>query len=255
MEICEHPNVIEYDKTNVCENCGEEIEILTHEAEWKWYSPGDKSRCHKFKTSVSNAVDRCVIRKVFDDRRIQISDSLYSHIEDRYNAVTSDDVVRGKKRTSIIAACMMYIYRELGDVREAKEFQDLFGLTKQEMSDGISEYCKKFPNERTSDVNPCDLIRRTLTRIQASESFIDKHFDAIVDLSKKLRNINTELNHSSPNSVAPAIVYVYLSLIPKTKRKMGMTKAKFASIVKLSEITITKLSKIIGKELHCKIID
>ena len=69
------------------------------------------------------------------------------------------------------------------------------------------------------------------------------HLRRINKLCHYLENRSALLNRSNPQSVAAAIVYLYLCLEPEYKEKLGMSKIKFAHIVNLSDITITKLGK------------
>lgn len=69
------------------------------------------------------------------------------------------------------------------------------------------------------------------------------HLRKINELCNYLDNRSPLLNRSNPQSVAAAIIYLYLCLEPEYKERLGLTKIKFANIVKLSDITITKLGK------------
>jgi len=87
-------------------------------------------------------------------------------------------------------------------------------------------------------IKPSDLVKRIM--LLAKMSFVP-HYKYIVRMTKCFENVNTTLNRSSPQSVAAAVVYLYICLSPELKESMAATKTKFAQDVNISEMTITKL--------------
>ena len=115
------------------------------------------------------------------------------------------------------------------------------------MSSGLRKYYEKFPEDRTKHIQPEDLIRRilVLTNIPLN------NYRKIVHIAKYLENSSRLLNHSSPQSVASAIVYLYLCMNPELKESLSLSKTKFAELAKLSDITVTKLVKEASKIVGC----
>jgi len=240
-EICEHLSCFEADGINICKDCGCEVEMLDFQPEWRYYgasdnrSSRDPSRCHRSKESTRGGID-----KVFQDAKLgHLSLSIRKKTEQKYKKIVGGETVRGRGRKSIVAACLLFTFRDENDIRTADEVGSLFGLTKQEMSSGLTKYHATFPESRTLNIKPSDLIRRImhLTKIDIS------HYKNILRISKCLEKVDTVLNRSSPQSVASAIVYLYICLTPEIKESMGFTKTKFARDVSLSDITISKLVK------------
>jgi transcription initiation factor TFIIIB Brf1 subunit/transcription initiation factor TFIIB len=242
IESCKHKNTFTTDDNiQICKNCGCEIESLDFEPEWRYYgasdnkSSRDPSRCHR-----SKPVSKGGIEKVFIECKINnIPLALKNKTEMKYKKIVGDETVRGRGRKAIVAACLLYVYRENNDVRTSEEVRSMFGLTKQQMSDGLTEYLRCFPDDRITSPKPIDLIPRLmrLTKIDMS------HYKYILLIARCLDGVNRILNRSAPQSVASALIYLYLCLTPTLKESLCYTKTKFAKDVKLSDITITKLVK------------
>ena len=81
----------------------------------------------------------------------------------------------------------------------------------------------------------------------------NEHLPRIKKFAELLENSDSTLNRSNLKSVSSAIIYYYLGVNQKLKDSLNMNKKKFAMLTGLSEITITKLIKIIsqitGKEV------
>lgn len=249
ISTCSHTSTDRIDGVMVCTDCGIEIDHLDHEPEWKYYgagdSKGDSSRCHRYRGDAENKKS---FRKLFAETiQLQhINESLIRQTEDRFNQIIkteNGDISsnRGNKRKGIIAACLKHVCDENDIKREPREYRNMFGIKKEDMIAGLTSYYNKFPESRKVITKPCDLIERMMEKLQINHV----HYSAIYSLAKQLENSNEELNHSLPNSVAPAIIYVYLEHNPEYK-EAHLTKSRFASIVQLSEITISKLTKIIN---------
>lgn len=238
---CKHLSFFEELGVGICKDCGSEVELLDFQPEWRFYGGADNrvskdpSRCHRSKENTRGGIDKVFI----DAKQTHIPLSIKKTTEQKYKDIVGDETVRGRGRKAIVAACLMYTYREESDVRTSDEIRTMFGLTKQEMSSGLSRYHARYPKDRVKVVKPLDLIRRTmhLTRVGMS------HYKNICRIAKCLDKVDVTLNRSSPQAVAAAIVYLYLCLSPDLRESMGFTKSQFADDVKLSDITISKLVK------------
>lgn len=249
VQECTHDIYFDVDGTNICKSCGCEVEKLDFQPEWRYYGASDNrmsrdpSRCHRTKESTRGGIE-----KVFQDAKLMyLPQATRKKAEEKYKKIVGKETVRGRKRKSIVAACLLYTFRDEGDIRTSDEVRKMFAgaaghrdvLTKQEMSDGLRRYHSIFKGDRTQCIKPSDLIRRTmhLTKITFN------HYKYILRISKCLDGVDPILNRSSPQSVACAIVYMYLCFNPELKTSLGLTKTKFAKEVKLSDITISKLVK------------
>lgn len=235
---CPHLNITEKDDTKVCNDCGVECEVMSYEPEWRYYGPTDNritkdpSRSHQVNIR-TKSIDK-TLRSKF------VPESIRLFTYKKYLKIVGDETSRGTTREAIIAACLLHAYRENGDIRTAAEIRALMGnLEKKRMTDGLRRYYEVFPEDATKHVKAEDLIKRVLIKTGIDYS----HYQKIMALCRYLNNTSKILNHSNPQSVASAIVFLYLCMFPKYKEEIGMTKAKFAEKVKLSDITVSKLAK------------
>jgi transcription initiation factor TFIIIB Brf1 subunit/transcription initiation factor TFIIB len=240
-EVCKHASLAEEAGITICKECGCEIEILDFQPEWRFYgasdsrSSKDPSRCHRSKEVTKGGIDKVFI----DAKQMHLPLSIRKTTEHKYKEIVGDETVRGSGRRSIVAACLMYTYREEGDMRTSDEIRNIFDLTKQEMSTGLSRYHARYPADRVKIIKPLDLIRRIMYKTRVAMI----HYKNICLIARCLENVDATLNRSSPQAVASAIVYLYLCLSPELRESIGFTKAQFANDVELSDITISKLVK------------
>ena len=240
---CPHTKIIEDEDEGirVCRECGCKVEKLDFKPEWHFYGATDNrpsrdgSRCHR-----SREVCKGSIEKVFQDAKLEhLPLSIKKKTEIRYQKIVGGETVRGKGRKAIVAACLLYVYRHEGDIRTADDIRINFGLTKQEMSYGLTRYHTAFPEDRSTEVPPHELIYAILKKTKMDMS----RYQAIHRIAKCVDHKDIVLNRSCPHAVAAAIVYLYLCLNPKLKESLGLTKTVFSKTVKLSDITISKLTK------------
>jgi len=235
IKNCKHEYSIEEDGISICEECGIQTEIASYDPEWRMYSDSkstkDPTRCHKIKSTVKT-IDSVV-------ESLQLPESIKMATEEKYRLVVGNKTSRGTGRKGIIAACLLYSYRDMNDYRTQDEVRQIFGLSKKDMSAGLTKYYEKFPQDRITHVKPENLIRRIMSQAEIDE----KHFHSIKALTKYLDGTSSLLNRSNTQSVAAAIVYLYLCINPDYKKTSGLTKTVFAKRIKLSDITIIKLAK------------
>lgn len=237
---CLHSNISETDGINICKECGCEIDLIDFQPEWRYYgssdsrSASDPSRCHRSKESTRGG-----IHKVFQDARLDsLPKALREKTEKKYKEVVKGETIRGKNRKSIVAACLLYVFFETDNVHTSEQIRILFGLSKNEMSAGLTLYYQAFPDSRTLEIKPVDMIRRVMLKAKLS---LEDHYKKIYRLARCLENVDPIINRSNPQSVAAAIVYLYICLIPGLKESMGLTKTRFAKEMELSDITISKI--------------
>lgn len=240
-EDCTHEVCFDADGLNICKECGCEVESLDFQPEWRFYGSSDNrnakdpSRCHSSAESNRGGID-----DVFTAAKLNhLSLAIRKKTEAKYRQIVGKETLRGKGRKSTVAACLLFTFRDEGDVRTSDDIRKLFELKKQEMSEGLTKYLAVFPNDRLQHIKPSDLIRRIMHQTKIDFRF----YKYVLRMAKALEKVDYTLNHSSPQSVASAIVYLYLCLTPSVKENLGLTKTKFAREVGLSDITISKLVK------------
>jgi len=236
-ETCEHRETEEVDGLNVCIYCGEELTEISYEKDWRFYgssdtkSKKDPSRCHKRKDT-SKSIFPYVEGKSFSHSIIANANEKYSQIK--------DDTHRGKNNKAIITACIYSAYIDEHEPKPAVDIGKMFGLNKKNVSKGLETFYTYYEQYRTKYIEPSDLIRRILIKTKIDMS----HYAKIKKLCKYIENSSSAINRSTPQSIACAVVYLYLNMCPSLKEELGLTKSKFTSLVNMSDITITKICKL-----------
>lgn len=239
---CDHEVTVLENGVSICNKCYCEVATLDHESEWKCYKGFGSVRCH------TKAPTKGSIKTIFSDLKIHngvVNEAIISKTEEKYKKIVGDTTVRGDKRKGIVAACLLHVFYEMGDadIKTIKDLEVLFSLSKEKISMGMKAYHAKFPESRTHNIKPVFLIKKTMKQVGISM----EKYDKIVEIANNIENRDAIINRSSPQSVAPSIVYYYLCLDPEYKKLIDMTKSKFASLVDLSDITITKIVKKINE--------
>lgn len=249
---CTHGDIYDSDGINICKLCGCQIEVLDFQPEWRYYGTSDTrsvsnpSRCHHFKE-----VTRGGIAKVFQDAKLDsLPLILKNKTENKYKRIVGNETVRGKGRKAIVAACLLYTFYDEGDYKTSDDVRNMFKISKEEMSSGLAKYYKCFPSDRRRIIRPVDMIRKTLKDAKMN---IEEHYKPIARIANLLENSDPLIKRSNPQSVAAAIVYLYICMNPTLKEEMGVNKTKFARDVKLSDITISKLVKKAAEVLNLEV--
>ncbi len=237
-EPCPHRIVVDRGDFQVCADCGDTKEILSYDAEWRFYgandnkSSKDPSRCHY----VSNTASRN-IKKMLEIRKIP--EAIIAITIQKYETVVGPKTMRGEKRNGIIAICLWRALLEGGDFRTVTEVGALFKLDRKNLYKGLQSYSVAFPEDRTLTITPSHLLQRTMQLADIRQ----EHHHEISELCSCLQNKSKMLTRSNPQSVSASVVWVWLCLNPTLKLRYAITKSVYAARVSLSEITISKLAK------------
>ena len=243
--VCEHKVVMDSGDFQVCTECGDTKEIFSYDPEWRYYgvqdnrSSKDPSRC-KYSSNTSSRT----IKKALEIRKI--SDAMVESTIKKYETVVGKKTMRGEKRNGIIAICLWVSLREIGDFRTVTEVGALFDLERKNLYKGLQTYSQAFPKDRTITVTPHDLLTRTIKLAEIQDSYTEP----LKKMCLQLENKSQMLGRSNPQSVAAAIVWLYLCLHPDVKAEHHLSKTLYAKRVSLSEITISKLAKESLKKLQ-----
>lgn len=228
---CLHPEYETDNGVNICKHCFCEIVILDHDGDWK------TMRCY-----VKNP-KKGDIKSVFTECKIPngvVNKATIEKTEEKYKKIVKDDTARGDNRKGIVAACLYYVFLEMGEIKTVKDLEIMFNLKREKISEGMHAYRIVFPDSRTQTIKPCDLIKKTIKQVGISKP---DAYEDILEISKNIENRDMIINRSSPQSVAPALVYFYLCLNPEYKKLINYNKKSFALKVELSEITLTRIIK------------
>lgn len=238
--ICLHKNIINDDGTDSCSDCGIEIyKELSLEPEWRFYGDGD-SKC-------SSDPSRCHIRKseeknIYKDiEKYDFPFAIREYANMAYLEVTNGKIRRGNYRKSIIFACIFNAYKDQSTPQNPETLREKFELSKKEISKGLTYYNlnKKNKNKPTY-ISPISFIPPIMAKFNAN----DFHIGKVNELYERIQNRSKLLNRSNPQSVIAGLVYYYFRLIGGDINSMN-----FSKMVKLSDITVNRISKTISEIL------
>ena len=238
-EFCEHQNIIKQNEKEICSDCGIEVyQQLSLEPEWRYYGENDSRHF--------TDPNRCQIRKIEDKgiykdvESMNFESDIMEEANKLYNMITSETIRRGNFRKSVIFACIFNAYKYKGKPISSDELQEHFKLSKKDISTGLKFYnlkgkeIKEIKEKKTIHISPIIFIPRIMKKFNSNQEHINK----VIDLYKMIQNKSSLINRSNPQSVISGLVFYYCRLIGK-----NITCSKFSSIVNLSDITISRISK------------
>lgn len=244
FENCAHENHILSEGYRVCVECGMTFENVSFDKDWKYYNQSfkDPARCHKAKSTQRNMYN--------DVKGMQFPDSIVESANEKYQEIISDgSIFRGERRKAIVVACLFFAHIEHGNPIPVKDLASQFKLRMKKVSEGLTIYTGKFPDLRNQYIEPKHLIKRIMIEVGINNR---SHYLQIQKLCEKLENTSELMNSSNPQSIASAIVYLYLCMKPSFQKELGLTKSKYAKMVKLSDATVEKLVKDAASTLRVK---
>lgn len=236
---CLHKNKINERSRCICVDCGEEVK------------PDVNKSFDKFMTN-KNKLDpnRCQIRKpdektIYKDvEKMNFSDAVITEANKIFLATTKGNIYRGNSRKAIIFACVFHAYKILGTPQSCESLIEVFQLDRKVGLKGLKHVGLNAPKDskiRKSHIKPQDLVREIMKKFDASPEQIEE----VVTIYGKIHNKSSKLNRSRPQSVAAGLTYYYILL-----KQKNITLKDFTKKVKLSELTVTNITKEIAKVLN-----
>lgn len=237
---CLHENKTEMQGVILCTDCGEEIEKnITHDKEWRYYGQSD--------TKHVSDPNRCQVRKV-DDKNIfkdvenlGFSDKIITLANKIYLQVTGGKIHRGNSRKAIIFACIFHAYKMNGKPQTCETLIEVFNLDRKTGLRGLKYVNLNIPKEsiiNTIHITPANLIEEIMNKFGAS----DEQKAEVINLYERIKNKSSKINRSRPQSIAAGLTYYWIC-----ENNKQITIKDFTEKVKLSELTITRISK----EISC----
>lgn len=243
---CTHKSVNNMDGSSVCNDCGLKVDESLLYNENRYYGADDTrftknpSRHHKRKDEE---------RSLYADLEpLEFPQFIIEKANDYYKMIIKDKIYRAKNRLSIVFACTFYAYIDCGEPQSAIELSKKFNLNKKGISSGLKSFANIFRNRpNKKHIQPLDLIPKLLSDLGISDI---SYYEDIKKIYEFVEARSPTIKTSIPQSVSAGLVYYYLKL-----KKYPISRAEFAKIVKLTEITFTKIandtSEIIGKKVKC----
>jgi transcription initiation factor TFIIIB Brf1 subunit/transcription initiation factor TFIIB len=243
MLECAHINITGSGYISLCLDCGEEIsKNVSQDKEWRYYGQSD--------TKHTSDPNRCQMRRVEEEKNIfkdvegmGFKDSIITVANEKYLEVTQDKIHRGNTRKAIIFACIFLAFKENKNPQSCEPLITIFNIDRKTGLRGL-KIVNLGLSKKTAVVNthitPANLVSDIMNEFSAS---IDQKQE-VIDLYHKIKGKSTKINRSRPQSVAAGLTYFWIRANNK-----NITLKEFSEKVKLSELTVAKVSKEIGNIL------
>lgn len=143
---------------------------------------------------------------------------------------------RSSTRKAVIFACVHTAYKELGKPQDPLVIAKNIGIGRKDMSKGIRLLSPVYTGKEETKqifIEPMDLVPEILDKINMGEEHVPS-IKAIYEFSRR----SQVLTRSNPQSVAAGLVYYWLM-----ENEYEISKAEFAGVVGLSQMTIGKISQ------------
>lgn len=239
---CQHPDCIQQKNVIFCLSCGKNIQrIYNQEKDWKY--------------SQTRAVteEKNIHKDIVD---LNLSIDIFTKTNFLYMLATSPFIYRGKARKGIISACIFYAYMSIHKPQIFSKITNILHIDRKDGLKGLKFVSSVIPQKIQTleepvvaaysdlfyiQVEPLIFIDEYMYNLQAREEDVEE----VRDLYKRLTELSTtKLERNRPQSVASGLIYFW---ILRTGRKI--TLKHFAKSIALSELTITKIEKIIRELL------
>jgi transcription initiation factor TFIIIB Brf1 subunit/transcription initiation factor TFIIB len=235
-ENCEHLDVKEEGGAILCIDCGEEIKReLNFDKEWRYYGADDTRR--------NSDPNRCQIRKIEDKsifkdvENMGFCDKIVHSANDIYTQITNGKIYRGNSRKSIVFACIFHAYKLSNKPQSCEYLQNIFKLEKKIVLKGLKFVSLNVPKDsqiRTKYITAIQLIEEILVDIKVT----DQDRQEVIKIYEYVKNRSSILNRSRPQSFASGLIYYWIINYNK-----NFNLKEFIKKIKLSELTISKISK------------
>lgn len=242
-ESCSHKNTVNEGGMYLCRDCGIELsKVMSYEKDWRYYGNDD--------TRKNSDPNRCHIRKVEDKsifkdvENFGFSEKIVNTANDIYTQVTKGRIYRGNSRKAIIFGCVFHSIKMNGKSHTCESLGEIFKLDRKIILRGLKHVSLNAP--KSSQIKNKNGISELLEEYILKFDIKEKDRDDIVDIYNKIRNKSTIINRSRPQSVISSLIYYFLC------KKYGSNNVNikdFTKKVKLSELTILKISKEIEEKL------
>lgn len=240
---CKHVNTIHEMGTILCGDCGVELsKILSYEKDWRYYGSDD--------TRKNSDPNRCHIRKIEDKsifkdvENLGFSEKIVNTANDIYTQVTKGKIYRGDSRKAIIFGCIFHSIRLNDNTYSCDHLSEIFNLQRKVILRGLKYVNLNAPKDSHIRIktHQTDVVDECLQKFDMS----DEDKKEIRELYSKIKNKSSMINRSRPQSVTSSLIYYYIC---KKKGFNNVNIKDFVKKVKLSELTINRLSKEIYKIL------
>jgi transcription initiation factor TFIIIB Brf1 subunit/transcription initiation factor TFIIB len=229
---CTHPDTAIQDMEVVCMTCGT---ILTN-ISFTDNLYGENVQNHYRKTKH--------IRSIHPDiETLQVPPEVEDLANEMYLNVTKNLTQKGDNRKGIICSCLKQAYMRFGIPMTMEKLAERMNIRQRHIYKGCRMVADIYP-EDISILSASDLIAENAALFNLNQADIAK----IQILCKSTLSESTVLKRSKPQSVAAGLVYFYIRV-----NKMDVPRAQCAQKVRVSEITLQKIAKVVAAILGEKV--
>lgn len=240
---CDHSQINNIDGSTLCMICGLKIDELLMDNETRYYGVSD-TRYNKDPGRHNQRKNE--ERSLYNDLEpLNFPQEIIERANEYYKVIIENKIYRAGNRLSIVFACTYYTYLDMQEPRRPNELAAIFKLDKKGISNGLKTFSKTFlkrPNKKYMDA--MDLVPNLLSKLGIER---DKHLICLKDIKTIYDFVKTKsltFNSANPQSIAAGLVYYYLKL-----QSANINRSDFSKVVKLTDITFTKIATDIYKVL------
>lgn len=240
---CKHQSTIVEGSNTICEDCGTMLnKELSFEKEWRYYGMmdtkhhSDPNRCN---------MRRCEDKTIFKDvDKLGFSDKIVSSANKIYEQVTNNRIFRGNTRKGIIFACIFHAYKSNNSPQSCERLIEIFEIDRKVALKGLKFVNLNAPKDslfRNFQISTEHLIVEIMEKFHATP----QHIEEVLAIYDFIKDKSSLLNRSRPQSVACGLVRFYI-----LRKNADISMDYFRSKIRLSELTISRIVKEIGKILE-----
>ena len=217
----------------VCADCGLVFERIDFTNECNWYNR-DRTRCsrHWYPKPKGSA------QKVIEAHHVEIPSMIRDVIENKYQHICKVEgkFAHGEYHVGIIAVCLFYVCEEMGVHGTSEYILNKFNITIHVFFQSVVKYMNAFPEARSYSITPTQLLP-WMMKLAGIDQF---HWESITEVCQLLENYS---KRAYPQSVAGAVIYLYLCLNPEYMKQPGLTRESFAKKVQLTPYNVIKTAR------------
>lgn len=219
--------------TTIAGSCSSRIRVLHG---WGAMPYKERSLNEVFKTIQKMCSKGKIFKCIEDDAKI-----MYKNISDcKHKSGKNKDksiIIRGKNRTSLIAACVLFACRKKDETRSPKEIAELFDIKYTEITKGCKIFSKlaKIKNMEivTNFTKPEHFITRFCDELKIKKQYAEQS----IKISNNVHKLQIASVHT-PLSLATGAIYLMIYL-----NKLNIQKKVIAEKFNVSQVTIAKAFK------------
>jgi transcription initiation factor TFIIIB Brf1 subunit/transcription initiation factor TFIIB len=174
-------------------------------------------------------------------------DAIVTRANEMYLQVTKDKIHRGNMRKAIIFACIFNAYKVVGNPQSCEPLIEIFRIDRKSGLKGLKIVNLGITKDslfHNTHITPANLVDDIMNEFSASSD----QKKEVVELYNLVKGKSAKINRSRPQSVAAGLAFFWIC-----KNNKNITIKEFSKTVKLSELTVSKVTKEISAILGIKI--